>query len=241
MLAAAVSVCWRCSGWKCLLLVLSLSDCLFHFSGWLEAYPCVLCDSVSVFAPLQVNGLWLGKKNTTLNAEREKRWNKAQKRWRLRTEPFTNCDTAALGYFESFLRLLDVLGLADLRCEIFKHRPELFFSAEHMHTVSVDRCVTVTRPVWNSARSGSCLWSGALLSFNKSSPVTAFSALSLSPSPSPPSLSLLISARCLFLLATPYLCFAIPPLLFPLPACLSLSLPAANLFVPLLPSPTPPH
>lgn len=48
-------------------------------------------------------------------------------------------------------------------------------------------------------------------------------SLSLSPSPSPPSLSLLISARCLSLLATPYLCFAIPPhppFAFP-PYCLS--------------------
>lgn len=35
--------------------------------------------------------------------------------------------TTPLGYFESFLGLLDVLDLADLHCQIIKHRLELFF------------------------------------------------------------------------------------------------------------------
>lgn len=73
------------------------------------------------------------------------------------------------------------------------------------------------------------------------SPVTLFSTLSLS-IPLPLSLRPFhyLSKRAAFPLSRHSLSLSLP-FTFPLSACLSLSLPAANLSVPLLPSPAPPR
>lgn len=93
--------------------------------------------------------------------------------------------TTPLGYIKNnFVSLcfLVVYSIKDLHCQIIVHCSEVSF-IEDLGTVfvSIDWCVTLSHPVWNSLKSSDSLWRAASLSFNKSSPATLFSTFSLRP------------------------------------------------------------
>lgn len=119
------------------------------------------------------------------------RGTKKKKRWNWTLTYYWNITPP--GYLQNIWMSQYFLGIYNLS-DLHPHTIVQNIFAEYSRKVfvSIDWCVTVTRPVWNSVKSGSCLWSAASLSFNKSSPVTQFSNLSLSLSLCIPCLSGLV-------------------------------------------------